>query len=322
MLQYFTKRALMIIPIILGVILLIFLLMYNLPSSSLSRMTAYGDGDALDRFFEFTGLGDNFVTKYIRYCYNVFVHFDFGRDARAIKGIGSEILFRFRQTATLAGLSITVTLIVGVSLGIYAAIHKNGWQDNILTFISLLFSSIPSHCIALFYIVLFVVLIPLVPLLGYTRPINYVLPTLTLASSGIATVARMTRASMLEVLDQPYITALRSKGLKERIVVYRHALKNSLVPIISVMGGLISQLLCGALVVEYFFTIPGIGSYLLGAVSSRAHYTILACSVVLSVILSVITLLSDMLYALVDPKIRLQYIQKSERKVSGKERTK
>jgi len=148
-------------------------------------------------------------------------------------------------------------------------------------------------------------------LISYTSPKVFIMPMLTISLGGIASIARMTRTGMLEVLDQPYITALRSKGMRKHDV-FRHVLKNAMVPIISVLGGLIAQLLCGTLAVEYFFNVPGIGSFMLGSVSSRDHYTLLACAMVLTIILSITNTIADLLYAVVNPQIKMQYAKKTQ----------
>jgi ABC-type dipeptide/oligopeptide/nickel transport system permease component len=157
----------------------------------------------------------------------------------------------------------------------------------------------------------FCVSLRLLPILqSYTSPQAYILPAVTIALGGIASVARMARSAMLEVLEQPYITTLRSKGLGERSVVLKHALKNALLPIISTLGGFIAQLLCGTLVVEHFFNVPGLGSFMLTSISFRDHFEILGCAVILTIILMCLNLASDILYAFVNPKIRLRYAGK------------
>ncbi len=139
------------------------------------------------------------------------------------------------------------------------------------------------------------------------------MPVTVLSVAGISLLTRMTRASMLEVFDQPYITALRAKGLRERFIINRHALKNALVPVVSVFGAIISRLLCGSLVVENFFLMPGLGAYILGAVTHRDHNALLGSAVVLTVILLVVDLLADVVYALIDPQIKRRYSKGAER---------
>ncbi|MDR0838422.1 MAG: ABC transporter permease [Oscillospiraceae bacterium] len=297
----------MIIPIILGVVFVIFLLLYAIPSGGLNMFPSAGKGDALDALFKLLHAGNNFFTKYLRYCYNVFILHDFGRaSGNSLKIIG-ELVMRTKLTLLLTGLGLAATLIIGVPIGIFSAVHQNKWQDNVIMFLVTLFSSIPNYCLAIILCIVFVLKLRVLPLIGFAGPIYFVLPTMTLSAGGIASVTKMTRASMLEVLDQQYVTALRSKGLKERAVVYFHALKNALVPIVSVLGTLTTQMLCGAVVVEHFFSIPGLGSYLLRSVNSRDVTSLLGCSVIIAFMLAALSVITDILYVFVDPQIKQQY---------------
>jgi ABC-type dipeptide/oligopeptide/nickel transport system permease component len=202
-------------------------------------------------------------------------------------------------------------MIIGIPLGIYAALRQGRAGDRVVSVISLFLSAIPPYSIAIILALVICVWLRLLPILqSYTSPAAYILPAVTIALGGIASVARMARSSMLEVLEQPYITTLRSKGLGERSVVLKHALKNALLPIISTLGGFIAQLLCGTLVVEHFFNVPGLGSFMLNSLSFRDHFEILGCAVILTIILMCMNLASDILYAFVNPKIRLRYAGK------------
>ena len=307
MIQYFTKRVLMIVPIVLAVILIMFILLYALPGTNPRALSSFGGGDALDSVFETLKLGDNLFTKYIRYCYNALTKFDFGTSAKSGPGMNFELSFRLKRTLLLTGLGLTATLLIGIPAGICAAVHKDKWQDNAITFFSVLFSSVPNYCLALLLVIFAVMKLKIPPSFGFQQPSALILPTITISVGGIAITTRMTRSSMLSVLDQQYIMALRSKGLRERAVIYIHALKNSLIPVIAVLSELTGQLLCGAMVVERFFNIPGIGAYLVTAISSRDSYAILGGTVLISLILSVVSVATDIIYVLVNPDIRLHY---------------
>ena len=312
MVRYTVKRVLMMIPIILIVTLILFILLYSLTGSSIRLMPAYGGGDALDSMFDFFGAGDNLFTKYIRYCYNVFFHLDLGKSGNGRLDVASELGYRVNNTLLLLASGVGVTLAAGIPIGVYCSMHKDSKGDRIINVVSLFFSSIPNYAVAMSLALIFSVYLRIIPVLSdYTTPTAFILPTLTITLGGVASVSRMTRASMLEVLEQPYITALRSKGLKEAEVVYSHALKNALIPVISILGGLISQLLFGTIVVEYFFNTPALGTYMLRAVSGRDHFAILGCTVVLAVILTVLNIVVDLLYAIASPQIRLRYSGKS-----------
>ena len=315
MTQYVIKRVLILIPVMLGVIFILFALMYNLMGSSMKFMPIDGGGDALDSFFSFFNIEGNFISRYLRYCYNVFVHFEFGVSSTSSRPVLNSLPLRVQLTATLTFLSAGITFLVGIPLGIYSAMRKNRWQDNSISFITMLLSSIPNYCLAMVLCVFFALRLRVLPLFGFQSPIHFFIPVSTLAVTGIASLIRITRTSMLEVFDEQYITALRSKGLKERMVIFRHALKNAMVPVVSVLGTIVAQLLCGSLVIENFFSIPGLGAYMLKSVGSRDHFALLGCTVFLTAMLLIVSLVSDIVYAAVDPQIRQRYSRASARKI-------
>ena len=316
MTKYIIKRVLLLIPTVLGIILVLFILLYTFPTSTISRMPIHRGDDALDSLFSFLNAKTNIVTQYVRYCYNIIVHYDFGPQSGMQRNIANELTARLRSCLSLLGMGVGATLIIGIPLGVYTAVNKDSKRDRIINVIILFFSAIPNFTIAFLltlFLCVYLRVLPLIP--SYTQPIAYVLPALTLSVGGIASIARMTRTSMIEALGQPFVTALASKGLRESAVIYKHALKNALIPIISALGVLISQLLFGTLVVEYFFNIQGLGTYMLRAINSRANFEILGTAVVLTIVLAVTNLASDVLYAFVNPRIRLQYGKTDEVKM-------
>ena len=298
----------MLIPIFLGVTLILFALLYMLVGSSIRHMPSYGGGDALDSFFAYLNAGNSFITRYIRYCYNILTKFDFGRSGYTKLYVTFELRYRIRNTLLLLLSGVGATLIVGIPAGVYAAVHKDGKRDRIINIITMFFSSIPSYSIAIVIVLLLAVYWRLLPVISsYNSPQAFIMPTLTVSIGGIASVIRMTRTSMLEELEKPYITALRAKGLKENSVVYRHALKNAMVPIVSTISTLISQLLFGTIVVEYFFNVPGIGTLMLRGVEMRDDTSILGCAVVLAVFITILNIVTDVLYMNVNPQIKVRY---------------
>ncbi len=310
MLKYVVKRIISIIPITLAVTLIIFIMLYPLPGSRLSQLPLYGNGDALDRVFAYFDAGKNLLTMYARYCYNALIHQDFGTSGVSRLKVSGELPVRLANTLRLTAYGAGLTVIFGIPAGIYAATRKNSAADHLINISALFLSSIPSYCVALILALVFALRFRVAVLSG---PYARLLPILTIGISGIAPVARMTRASMLETLEQPYITALRSKGLTEWEVIYSHALKNAMIPIVSVSGKLVSQLLCGAIVVESFFSKQGIGSYMLRSVSSRDHYAILGSAAALTVVLTTVNILTDTLYAAITPQIRSKLMSRSRR---------
>ncbi len=315
MARYILKRTLLIIPAILVILFILYSLMYFLPASRIAMMPVYRGGDVLDSFFAGINASDNYFTKFVRYIYNIVAYGDFGRSTATRVDLMSDIAYRIKNTLSLLLSGVGLTLIVGIPLGIYAAMRKGRAADRVVSVVTVFLSALPPYTIAIVLAIVVCVRLRLLPVIHvYTDPKAYILPAVTIALGGIASVARMARSSMLEVLDQPYITALRSKGLPERSVVLKHALKNALLPVISTLGGFIAQLLCGTLVVEIFFNVPGLGSFMVSSISTRDHYEILGCSVILVIILMCMNLASDILYALVNPKIRLRYAERPARR--------
>ena len=316
MLFYIFKRILLIILIVLVVVLLLFLLLYIVPASDIRRMPIYGDGDFLDSIYTFLNVGNNIITKYIRYCYNVFIRFDLGGIGRYRFAMAREFRIRIPNTLVLLGCGLGVTLLVGIPLGVHTAVHKDTKSDRIINAITLFFSAVPIYSIALAIALFFAVYLQLIPVISsYNQPVAYFMPTLTIVLGGVALVARTTRTSMLETLEQPYITALRSKGLKETKVIYVHAFKNAMVPLVSILSGVIAQMFCGTFVVEHFFNVPGLGTYMLRAVTGRDHTELLGCAVVVTLLLATTNVVVDIIFAFINPQIKLLYTKGKDRRV-------
>ena len=321
MLSFIIKRILLIVVIVLVIILIMFVLMYNLPGSSLRFMPIHGRGDLLDSIYSALNVKSNIISQYFRYCYNVLLRFELGFTAGTNYRLARELSYRVRNTLTILAFGVGATFVFGIPLGVYTAVKKNSKRDRIINALTLFFSAIPTYAMAMMVVLTLAVYWRVLPvIISYRSPTAYIMPTITISFGGIALIARTTRTSMLEVLDQQFITALRSKGLKERSVVYKHAFKNALVPVVSVIGGFIAQMFCGTFVVEQFFNVPGLGSYMLRSVSQRDHLEILGCTVVVAIFLATTNIMADILYAFINPQIRLRYA-KSKTKIIRKEVT-
>lgn len=310
MLRYFIRRLLLLIPIILCVTLIVFALMYFLPGSTTSSLPSDGGGDALDAIFEFFGAKDGFVTKYIRYCWNVFTKLEFGSSNRRGNDIGPTIFSKLPRTLLLAVLSVAVICLVGPPLGIFAAIHHNTAKDSAIMTLALVGASIPPYVLGLLLMMLFTLALNWLPAAGYGTVKHIIMPVMTLSIGGVATIARVTRSCMLETMDHEYIVTARAKGLRERLVIYKHALKNAVIPVITVLGSQLGQLVGGAIVVEYVFTYSGLGMYLMDAISSRNQLVVQGCVVVLAALVGLINIISDVAYAYANPQIRAKYIDR------------
>ncbi len=297
MFGYFCKRILLIIPSVMAVILLIFILMSSLVGTNTARMVQYADDP------EGPPPRLSFLQQYGKYCYRVFVHRDFGINNLSGLALRKELLLRSGITLRMTGLSVIATYLLGVPLGVFAACRRGRWQDSLITTLTTLFSAIPSFCLALVLVLVFAVRLRWFNVIP-EEPRDNLLPLITLAVLGAANVAKVTRAGMAEVLDKPFVLSLTSLGLSRRSVILRHALKNALVPAFSVFSTVCAQLLCGAVVAERFFNIRGLGTTMLSAISSRATTTLLGCATVVALILSVCSVITDLLFVLVNPSLR------------------
>ena len=311
MIRYVLKRVLLIPPALMLTILAVYILLYILPTSSIRAMPIYAGGDSLDSVFARFNASTNLMTQYLRYCYNIVFRFDFGKSFAGVE-LTSSLTSYARNTLVIILSCIWATFIAGVPLGVYAATHNNSAASRIITVVSLLLSAIPTYAMALMVALVLVLYLGILPMANLVVvPKSFIMPTLTIALCGMSSIARMTRVSMLEVLGQPFITALRARGLSEAAILYRHSLKNALIPIVAELGRFCSYLLCGAFVVEHFFNVPGLGYFMLRSVGERRHVEILGCTVVMSFFVILINVMFDILYAVINPKIRLRYTTRS-----------
>lgn len=310
MIKYFIRRLLIMIPTLIGILLIVYILTYSLPGTAQGTFPAYGDGDALDSVYEALGAGENIATRFIRYCYNVVVHGTLGPSTGLGRTIGDDIKMRAQRTLILCAIAFVFTVLIGVPAGICAATHKNKWQDHSVSFMTLAFSSVPSYFLALMLVIVFVLGLKLIKSVSFYSWESYILPAVVLCSGGIALASKMTRSCVIDILEKPYITALRAKGLRRKRVLYVHVLRNSLIPIVSSLGNIIIQLLCSTLIVENFFNINGLGPYLVSAVSSRNQYALLGGVLFTAVIIMLVSIVCDLCCILVNPQIKAQYGKK------------
>ncbi|WP_373263835.1 ABC transporter permease [Hungatella hathewayi] len=313
--KYILKRLLWMIPVILGVTIAIFTIMYFVPGDpAVIILGAEATEAELQSKREALGLNRPFLIQLGSYMKNVFLHFDFGTSYITNNSITKELLARLPRTALVGFVSMLLMLIVGIPLGITAAVHQNGIGDRICMIIALAGVSVPSFWLGLLLVITFALNLGILPASGIGGFQYYILPCVASAFGGIAGLARQSRSSMLEVIRSDYVVTARAKGLSERSVIYGHALPNALIPIITVAGSHLAHIFGGSVVIENVFSIPGIGSYMVTAVNNR-DYTVVTGSVIfLAVVFSLVMLLVDIVYAFVDPRIKAQYINGKKRR--------
>lgn len=308
----------MLIPTLLGISLIV-LLLIDLTPGDPARMLlgAAATEEQVEVLREELGLNDPFFVRWWRYITDV-LHGDFGTSIMTQRPVFEEMMMRFKYTLVLVIFGTVFSTLCGIPVGIFAATHTHTWKDSTAIFLSLICVSMPSFWFALLLIRFFGVQLRWLPISGIESWTGWILPCAAMAIGLIALIARQMRSDMLEVLRQDYITTARSKGLSEKKVVYRHALKNAIIPVIMVVGGVFGSSLGGSLITEVIFSIPGLGQYIMSGLNNRDYPVIQSGILIISGMFAVIILIVDVVFALVDPRIRSQYAKKI-RKKGGKD---
>lgn len=307
MLKYFINRLVQLIPVVLGVTLLIFLIM-QMASGDPARIILgeLATQEQINELREEMGLNKPLVVQYGHYLWNS-LHGDFGTSYVKSRSVTSEVLSRFPYTISLAVVSLLLTVILSVPLGIWAAVHQNQPLDKGIMVFSLIGISMPVFWLGLLLMIVFSLHFQLLPSSYDGSFASYILPAACLVFPNMATVTRTTRASMLETIRQDYVRTAKAKGCSRRIAIYKHAFSNALIPTITVVGIQMGQLMGGSVLVEQIFGWPGLGRLMIESINYRDTPMVLGCVILLTIACSVLNLVVDLCYALVDPRIRSQY---------------
>lgn len=305
--KYIAKRFLYLIPVIVGVTFIVFLIMNMAPGDP--AKTILGDQatpEAIEEKREELGLNDHVLVQYKNYFFGL-LKGDMGISYKSKVGVSEEIVARIPTTAKLSVIAIFIAVIFSIPLGILAAVKQNTWIDSITMFIALIGVSIPVFWLGLLLLLFFSLKLGWFPVSGAAGWKSFVLPGIALGFLSMASIARVTRSSMLEVIRQDYIRTARSKGVPYKTVITKHALKNALIPTITVTGLQIGSLLGGSVLTETVFGLPGIGRYMINSIQGRDIPAVLGCIIVFTVSFSLVNLIVDIIYAYVDPRIKSQY---------------
>ncbi|MGI5971249.1 MAG: ABC transporter permease [Oscillospiraceae bacterium] len=320
MIKYILKRLLWMIPVILGVLFIVFTISYFTPGDPVVALLGSNyTQEAYDRKVIELGLDKPFVVQFISYVWGIVTRLDFGVSYSYGHLVGVEMSSRLGTTFTLGMLSVCVTILLGIPFGLLSATKQYSLLDYGVTSLSMIFAAMPGYWLALMCILLFALKLEWLPATGLGSWRHWVLPVLSNSLTSVAVVARMTRSSMLEVIRQDYIRTARAKGLKESKVISRHALKNALIPVITIVGMQMSMVMGGSVIIETIFTIPGLGTYLMSGISARDYPVINGCVLLLSLCICAMNLLVDVCYAYVDPRIKAQYESGKKRGQAKKE---
>lgn len=304
MLQYVIKRLVSTIPVLIGISLLLFFMLRMLPGDPAQVLAGQmATPEEVENIRRQLGLDRSIHVQYAVF-FGRLVRLDLGRSARTQNPVTQEIWARLPNTVLLAVVAITLACLFGIPAGIVSAVRPYTWMDYLVTSAALFGISMPVFWLGLMLVVVFSILLQWLPAGGTGSWKHVILPSVTLASFVIAFIARMTRSTMMEVLSQDYTTTARSKGLKEEVVVVKHALKNALIPIITVVGLQFGLLLGGAVLTETVFAWPGLGRLIVDSILARDYPMIQGAILVFGLLYIFVNLVTDLLYACVDPRIR------------------
>ena len=304
------KRLLLIFPILLLVTFVVFYILNITPGDPVRIILGIeAPQEAVDDLTEELGLNDPFLVRFFDYIKGV-IHLDFGESYRSRNPVFEEIFPKMPTTLLLAVLTVTVSTLVGVPLGIVSAVKEYSALDVSLTVTSLIFASVPGFWLGLMLIMIFSLKLGLLPSSGADSLEYFILPVMATALPAAAFNARITRTQMLEVMRQEYIRTARAKGASESRVIWRHALKNTLMPVITLVGSSFATCLGGSMVTETVFGLPGVGSHILTAIQSKDLPVVMAATLFLATTFMVIMLIVDLIYAYINPTIRSQFTRK------------
>jgi peptide/nickel transport system permease protein len=313
MYRYIIKRLLFLIPTILGVVFIIFLVMSFTPGDParalLGVSAPQADVDALNHEL---GYDLPFLQKYFNYIKNMVVNRDFGTSYFTKQSVFDEIWPRYLVTIKLAMMGVVLSSIIGIPLGIYAAVKQYSLWDTIPSILAFLIAAIPSFVLGMLLLFVFSLKLNLLPSYGIDTFKHYIMPALAISIPPAAMNLRFTKSSMLESIRQDYVRTARAKGAPENIVIWKHALKNALLPVITNIGLSLGTLIAGAVVAEKLFSIPGIGSLIVDRITYKDEPVIIAGTILIAACFTIVMLIVDLIYAYIDPRIRAKYARTKE----------
>lgn len=303
MLAFIARRVLLAIPTLLGVLVVVFLLLYVAPGDPVQEMVGErADPETIARLRQELRLDDPLYAQFAHYTGGV-ARGDLGRSYITGRPILGDLLERFPKTLLLAGAAMLLAATLGITIGVLSARRPGGWFDRLALALAYVGISFPVYWVGLILILIFAVILRWLPPSGYGSIEYLILPALALGSRSIAFLARVTRSAMLEILGGDFVRTARAKGLRESVVVTRHALRNALIPVITVLGLDFGYYLTGSILTETIFSWPGIGRYVVNAIARRDLPAIQGSVLFLSVVFVTVNLITDLAYAKADPRV-------------------
>lgn len=304
MIRLLGSRLVYTLPVLWLVVSVVFLLIHLVPGDPIEAMLGEGSASAdVQAARHAYGLDLPIGQQYLRY-WNGVLHGRLGQSIRLNEDVGRVIWERYPYTLRLTVAALTVALLLSIPAGVRSAQRRDRWDDRLLSVVSLFGLSFPNFALGPILILFFAIKLGLLPVSGSGTWEHLVLPSITLGGALAAILTRMVRTAMLEELGQDYIRTARAKGLNERTVVYKHALRNAMIPVLTVIGLQFGSLLAGAIVTETIFSWPGIGRLTITAISNRDYFLVQGCILAIGLTYIAVNLLTDVLYAVVNPRIR------------------
>ena len=301
---YIVKRLLLAILTLFIIALLTFILMHAVPGGPFNKEKAVTPA-VIEQLNKKYGLDKPYYQQFLIYLKNI-VTFDFGPSLKYRgKYVTEEILLGFQTSAIIGGIAVIMAILFGTVFGSIAAVKHNKWQDRLIMVLSTACVAMPSFVIASVLLILFGVKFPIFDTRGDSIS-GLVLPTISLSLYPMSYITRLSRSSMLDVLGQDYIRTALAKGVSKRKIIFKHALKNSLIPVITYAGPMTAFILTGSMVVESIFSVPGLGRNFVNSVFNRDYPMIMGTTSFLAILIIVMNLISDILYKVVDPRVNLE----------------
>jgi len=307
--RYVIKRLLLMIPVVLGVSFIIFTIMYFIPGDPASNILGVGASpEAVAQLNEELGYNDPFIVRYVNYISDAVLHLDLGTSYQNKLPVTGEIAKRLPVSATLAFGSIMLSLLIGVPIGVLSAVKQYSLWDKIPTGLALLVAAMPAFIIGMLLMLVFSLQLGILPVSGVTQGLkSYILPVISLGLPYGARQLRFTRSSMLETIRQDYVRTAKAKGASQKKTIWGHAMKNALMPVITVAGTSFGALLGGAIATESLFGLPGLGTYISDGIKLKDVPAVLGGIIVFALLFSLVMLAVDLSYAFVDPRIKARY---------------
>ncbi len=301
---YIVNRLISIVVTLFLISTLTFFLMHSIPGGPFTQeknLPALVEKALMEKYH----LNDPLWKQYVDYMKGI-VRFDLGPSFKYEGMTVNDLIIKgFPTSAKVGFLAVLLIVLVGMPLGIIAALKQNRWPDGLVMFIATLGVAIPSFVMATILLYVFSLRLGLTPTFGIASWKGYILPVVAVSGFYLSFIARLTRSSLLEVLQQDYIRTARAKGLSESKVIIKHGLRNALIPIVTMLGPVVAGMLTGSFVIEKIFALPGIGKYFVQSISNRDYTTIMGITVFYAAFLVLIVFIVDLLYGLIDPRIRL-----------------